>query len=55
MYGVSKVLMHANNEAAGDEEAGGKLIELDGDDDDVDDDVDDNSDTGGNGDLAENL
>ena len=63
MDGVSKVLVHSNDEAAGDEEAGRSFIELDddgggddggGDDggggDDDDDDGDDN-----NSDLAENL
>ena len=64
MDGVSKVLVHSNDEAAGDEEAGRSFIELDddgggddgggddggGDDDDDDDDSEDNS-----SDLAENL
>ena len=31
MDGVSKVLVHSNNEAAGDEEAGRSFIELDDD------------------------
>ena len=67
MDGVSKVLVHSNDEAAGDEEAGRSFIELDddgggddggGDDDGGDDgggdDGDDDSDDN-NSDLAENL
>ena len=55
MYWVSKVLVHANDEAAGDEEAGGELVELDrdddadvGDEDDGDDGDDDGDDDGNN-------
>ena len=56
MYWVSKVLVHTNDEAAGDEEAGGELVELDDNDDDVDDDNDDaDDDDHDNSNLAENL
>ena len=47
MDGVSKVLVHSNNEAAGDEEAGRSFIELDDDGGGDDGGGDDGGDDGG--------
>ena len=57
MYGVSKVLVHTNDEAGAGEEAGADFVEHDGDDDDDDDDDvnDDDGDNDDNSNLAENL
>ena len=53
MYGVSKVLVHANDEAAGHEEAGADFVKLDDDDDDVDDEDDGDGDGDGDGEYCE--
>ena len=58
MYGVSKVLMHPNDETARDKKAGEELVELDNGDGDVDvgdGDVDDEDDGGPGGELVEEL
>ena len=55
MYGVSKVLVHANDETAGDEETGANFVEFDDDVDDEDDgDNDDGDDGSGDDDGDDN-
>ena len=60
MYGVSKVLVHPNDETARDKKAGGELVVIDNGDGDVDvdvgdGDVGDEDDGGPGGELVEQL
>ena len=58
MYGISKVLMHPNDETARDKKAGGELVDFDNVDGDVDaggGDVGDEDDGGPGGELVEEL
>ena len=60
MYGVSKVLVHPNDETARHKKTGGELVEIDNGDGDVDadvgdGDVGDEDDGGPGGELVEQL